>query len=397
MFLSTFVAVIATAIPSASAADPPPRWCSAVAPPCVESAARDGVAFGPSDTTYGVTWPWYNDPGSASTPDDRFYQVIKNTGAGWSYDLGSSELGHVFTITFDLGSLVPRVVWGWADPADSAVVRSQSVDGHWHLTLRLMPVRRLSSCIDLVTLTCPYTAAPGDEIQAQVYGDVNDASWWGTDETQRDQLMGLDSFTNVDYTYEQPDISVDASGTATMTIPMANAHEDAAHNTFYGFQKIRLPNRLLREVYGIPAPETMTPDSLASAVSGGVGTIHTYQEAGADAMHVDVSGVTFSLHRLKVRRGTITPTRPTHVVGKRTTDRRARIAFAGSTPRGARVTGYVAHCTAPHSAATASSSRSPVIVTGLAPGTAYTCYVRATSKAGPSRASVGVHVAGRPG
>jgi hypothetical protein len=153
----------------------------------------------------------------------------------------------------------------------------------------------------------------------------------------------------------------------------------------------------LREVYGIPAPETMTPDSLASSVSGGVGTIHTYQEAGDDAMHVDVSNVSFSLHRLKVRRGTITPTRPSHIVGKRTTQHRARIGFLGSTPRGARVSGYRVRCIATGSRVAASGRRSPVVVSGLTPGRAYTCRVQATSKAGPSRWSAAVQVRGRAG
>ncbi|MDT4915882.1 MAG: hypothetical protein QOH89_582, partial [Pseudonocardiales bacterium] len=316
---------------------------------------------------------------------------IKDNGLGFGYDLGTAEIGHVFTITLNLGSMVPRAVWGWADPAANAVTRSPVGGGNWNLTLNLKPVHRLSSCLlpppDFI-LTCPHTAAPDNEVHAQIYGDVNDASWWGDTADMHDQLMGLNSFTNVDYTYEQPDITIDpVTGAATMTIPMANAHEDAAHNTFLGFQKIRLPNRMLRDVYGIPAPETMTPDSLASSVSGGVGTVHTYQEAGDDAMHVDVSDVTFSLHRLKVKRGTIVPTRPTNVRARRTADHRARIAFTGSSPRGARVSGYEVHCTTSGGGvgvATTTPS-TVVVVPGLTKGAPYTCQVRARSKAGPSR------------
>jgi Fibronectin type III domain len=396
--ITGFIAVAAVTSPAALAGpDPTVRWCSVVSAPCVVSAAHDGTPFTSSDTTYRVNWPWYGQVGGVDTPDDHFFQVMKDSGTGFGIDLGSDEIGHVFTITLDFGSMVPRVVWGWADPASNPVVRAQQLDGSWQVTLRLMPVRRLQSCIDLGTLTCPFTAAPDDEIQAQLYGDVNDASWWGTTEADRDQLMGLNSFTNVDVTDEQPDIQIDpTTGTASMTIRMANAHEDAGHNAFLGFQKIRLPNRMLRDVYGIPAPETMTPDSLASAVSGGVGTIHTYQEAGDDAMHVDVSNVTFSIHRLKVRRGTITPTRPKNVTGTRTGEHRARLAFDASSPRGARVTGYAVHCATSGSTADASGKSSPIVVTGLKKGTAYTCYVRAKSKAGSSRRSAGAQIARRP-
>jgi hypothetical protein len=389
---------VVTAAPSAAGSVAVQRWCATSAPPCVVSATRDGNLIGPAgDTTYAVTWPWWGDPGGASTPDDRFWQVVKNGG----YDLGSSELGHVFAINFDLGSLNPRTVWGWANPVGSGVQRSfDAGTGHWMLTLTLRPVRRISACnASTLPPVCPIEATAGQEVHAQLYGDVSNGSWWSDTEADRDQVNGLNSFTNVDYTYQQPDISIDGTtGAATMTIPMANAHAFAGGEVFQGFQKVRLPNRMLRELYGIPNPETMTPDSLASSVTGGVGTIHTYQEAGDDAMHVDVTDVTFSLRRLKVRTGSIVPTRPGNVQAHRLAVHRGRLSFTAAQPRGAKVTGYEARCVAAdnRSGGGAAAMSGPLVLTGLQAGMRYFCQVRALSKAGPSRWSPEVTMPARP-
>jgi hypothetical protein len=390
---------VAAAAPSAAGSVVVQRWCASTAPPCVVSASRDGTLIGPDgDTTYTVTWPWWGDTGGASTPDDRFWQVVKNGG----YDLGSGELGHVFEIDFDLGGLDPRAVWGWANPVGSGVQRHfDAGTGHWMLTLTLQPVRRISACnASTSPPVCPTEASAEQEVHAQLYGDISNGAWWSDTEAVRDQVNGLNSFTNVDYTYEQPDIAIDSTtGAATMTIPMANAHAFAGGEVFQGFQKVRLPNRMLREVYGIPNPETMTPDSLASTVTGGAGTIHTYQEAGDDAMHVDVLDVTFSLRRLKVRTGTIVPTRPGNVQVRRTATHRGRISFTAATPRGAKVTGYEARCVAAdnHSGAGAAAfSAQPLVLTRLQAGMRYFCQVRANSKAGPGRWSATVTMPARP-
>ena len=392
------VAILAAALtpgvaPPAQATDPVSRWCSgAVSAPCVERAFRDGVEFFAGDPAYDVTWPWWGT--SSSTSHERFFQVQKNTGLGWSYDLGASELGHRFTVTFNLGAMNPRVVWGWADPG--SVTRSRDTAGNHLLTVSLEPVRRVQCPAGV----CSDPPTTDNVIEAQLYGWISDASFWGTTESERDQLAGLWSFTNTDYTTVQPDIEVTSTGTATMTIRMDNVHAYPDGTLFRGFQKLRLPNRMLREVYGIPDPATMTPGSLTSTVSGGVGAISTWQEGGGGAMRVDVTDVTFSQRRLVVRRGTIVPTRPTDVRAIRTTLHRGRVAFDESRPRGARVTGYRVRCVTLNRdavvIATKTRPSSPVVVTGLAARRAYDCRVRALSKAGPGPWSRVTRMRARP-
>lgn len=388
-------AVPAASVPAAQAApgDPESRWCSAVAPPCVEHAYRDGVEFFSGDPTYDVTFPWWGT--ASSTPHERFFQVQKSTGSGWSYDLGAAERGHRFKIVWNLGGMEPRVVWGWANSL--GVARAIPVTGPNRLTVVLEPVRRVQCPAGV----CSDPPAADNVIEAQIYGWISDASFWGSTEAEHDQLTGLNSFTNTDYTTVQPDIVVDpVTGSATMTIRMNNVHAYPDGTIFRGFQKLRLPNRMLREVYGIPDPATMTPGSLSSSVSGGVGTISTWQEAGDDAMHVDVSGVTFSARRLTVRRGTIVPTRPTNVRAVRVTAHRGRLAFTLSRPRGARVTGYRARCVIVGGSsvvlAEKSEPTSPVVVRGLRARTAYDCRVRATSRAGLGPWSAVVRMRARP-
>jgi hypothetical protein len=115
---------------------------------------------------------------------------------------------------------------------------------------------------------------------------------------------------------------------------MRNAHEYADGTDFLGRGTMRIPNRMLRNVYGIPDPDTMTPGSITGTITGGSGSVSTSQEFGADAMHVDFTGVTFSRHPLRVKAGVIISTRPTSLHAVRTRPHAGRVSFDWSHPRG---------------------------------------------------------------
>jgi hypothetical protein len=122
--------------------------------------------------------------------------------------------------------------------------------------------------------------------------------------------------------------------------------------------------------------------------------VNIWQESGDDAMRVVIDGVPFSYRTFTVRRGTITPTRPSNVHAKRTAAYRGRVGFDLSTPRRARITGYQARCAAVSGTHVvwATASGSPIVVTGLHQGRAYSCAVRAQSRAGASRWSSAVRM-----
>ena len=369
-------------------------WCSDGAPtPCVESMAVDGTPVDHATSPWSVSF--FTVTGGPSGEID--YNVTKNG----SYQLDPSDVSRRVAVTFDMGTLKPRVIWGWAH--DGATARTTDPGGStYHVTVVANPVERLRACrYD----TCPYTGQPGDT-EYMLQGLISDASWWGSTSADHDQLSGFDYFTNVDIVSMPPDISTDSSGAMTMSVLMKNAHDRADHTTYFGEGQMRIPNPMLRDVYGIPDPGTMTSSSLSGVLTGG-STGDITITPGTASMLVDISHVTFPLvtpktavartraRALKVRAGTIVPTRPSHVSGRRTAVHRARLSFEASHPRGARPTGYEVRCSArgARDVILTRDHSSPVVVTGLRPGIGYDCRVRARSKAGPGPWSASVRVA----
>ena len=375
--------------PQADAAGPSP-WCVSGRPaPCLERLWRDGVELTSSDPTYSFLF--LEDEGWTPPEGGFWWEFTKNGG----YDMGSAESGHTFRALVNTGGVEPRTTFGFAEGVEVAFLPNTG-DGH-RVDLTVEPVSMIFSCrVDsLGTTTCPHTGLPGDTIEAMAYGTVDNASWWG-EPAIRDQVKGLELFTNVHVVSTPPEFSVASDGTTAMTVLLQNSHEYSDGTLFQGFADYRVPHRLLREAFGIPDPGTMTGSSLVTTVSGTTAPAAFGQDG--DAVTVGIDPITFSKRRVRVETGTITPTRPTAVHATRVSEGAARVAFDASAPRGARVRGYTAQCQRPGGAdrETDSAAASPVRVAGLEAGRAYECRVRARSAAGPSTWSPWVAVPRRP-
>lgn len=373
-------------VPPTPAVAADPQYCDeGRTPPCIVSVTRDGAPIVRSD------YPILVD--TFTPPDDQHETGFTMNKSSVGYGLGPAELGHVFSVTMNTGSIVPRIVDGWASKGSAS--RFKNPDGTWGVTVTLEPADMLVAC----SPTCPYTA-PADKHIQYIRMGVSDAAWYSPVESERDDLWGLESYSNINLFWYPPQISLSPAGVVAMTFEMESSHQwvDGSGTThlFQGQAHMRLPNRVLRRLYGIPNPETMTSGSFTSTSTSG--SVASYQEAGDDAWRVDLTGVSFSQRYLTMRRGTIVPTRPTLVRTTRVTPLRGRVAFRASRPRGARVTGYVARCVVVGGLHTvrASAAGSPVVVRGLKPGRAYVCKVRATSRAGAGPWSLGVRMRARP-
>lgn len=165
---------------------------------------------------------------------------------------------------------------------------------------------------------------------------------------------------------------------------------------FHGFEHIRIPNAFLRVVYGIDYPSTLTTVGLVPTGAGPDAVVSVHQEAGDDAMLVDITNMTFSAHLVKVKRGTITPTRAQNIHAVRTTIHGGKLKFGPAEPRGSHITGYRGRCISGSSVVTAKAASSPIVVTGLLRDRAYTCQVQALSKVGPGRWSGNVTMPRHP-
>jgi hypothetical protein len=360
------------------------QWCSDGRPaPCIVSAFRESVNLHGSGT-YSVFVDTYSDP----------VEKLHNTGFT-VFGATAADVTADFTVTLNTGSIKPRIVS--AKGLHGSTVRWQdSGSGDWMLKVTARPAEMLETCSNPAPPYCPVTA-PDGSVQYELNPHVDDATWYSADPAEADKLNGLDQFSNINLLWYPPTITTTTTG-VTMDIAMENSHFYPDGTTvFHGQAQIRLPNHILRELYGIPNPETMVDGSFSSTTTSG--TVDSHQETGDDAWRIDLSGVTFSKQHLKLKRGVITPTRPTITKTTRVSATSAKVAYTLSKARGAKPTGYDVRCVsaggdvATHTKFTPTS---PISVGGLRRGTAYTCKVRARSKAGPSSWSLGVKVAARP-
>jgi hypothetical protein len=375
-------------------------WCSDGAPaPCVLSASVD-TGGGPATPVASgdPNWNVQTSLTTASGSHDVLWNVTNQHGPD-SYELGVASTDDVWVLTLDLGPIVPRVVSMTGD--NMTVTRQPQGGGDFHVTITATPVRVTSGATNGTNDDCdqsswPWTCKGTAVTQRHGYlgGQVTDYNSW-TDTAQRDSFYGMDFSTNIEATEIPPQITGDPSaGTAQLLINLANPHFWPDGSTvFHGFAHMRIPNRFLRVVYGIDDPASMTGSGLTATVTkpdgtiSATGTTTVSQDAAADAMLVDATGITFSAKRLHIRRGVITPTRPTKLVAHRGTQTRGRIGFAKSRSRGSKVTGYYARCISldKKSVRTGSALASPIVIRHLVPGKRYDCQVRAKSRAGHSR------------
>jgi|SRR5689334_9728456 len=371
----------------------PIKYCSVSAPPCIEKFSVDGTDIPSGSTAYQVVW---NEVQPSSGYYSWFFE--KWIPDAWRVDMGTGEETKVFKVTFNFGTFNPVTYSGQGAPAgDNPVFRSLS-GGDYHLTISANPIYRLTGCnMNVDPETCPTTAGIDDDTPGYLDGVVNDARWFGETTSEHQQIAGMWEFTNVQVTRGAPFITTDPiTGTSALNFFLQNTHENSAHVVFHGAQHLRLPNAMLRDVYGIPDPDTMTSSSLATTITGGVGTITIHPEAGHDAMLIDVTDVTFSARTVKVKLGTIVPTAPSHLKTWRISSTSGRIYFVKAYPRGARVTGYSGRCANGSTIKTATGTSAGVTFTNLGAGKPYACRVRAKSKAGYGPWSAVIRFASAP-
>jgi len=359
------------------------RWCDGGNPaPCLVSAKRNGVALTSADTDFEV-----QSTGQLSVDGVAYFGFLIAQAPGGSTPLSVSD---TWRLTFDTGTLQPAYTEGFAGVPD--VDRIADGDGTYHVTYTAKPILYTTGCDENASwpLPCSETAT-SQEVKLQV--EVQDRS--GTEFANFDRSQSPQSVNGIF-------LETATDGSRYLSSEMVNSHFLTDGSTvFHGEVRFRIPYAMLRDSFGVPDPSTMVASSLSGTVNGSatLGTWSVAHDPKGGGMFVDVSNLTFSVKRLKVRRGTITPTRPTITRTTRVSATSGRIAYSLSKPRGAKVTGYDARCVSAGGhvvTRTKTTPTSPISVGGLRRGTSYTCKVRARSKVGPSTWSLGVRLAARP-
>lgn len=376
-------AAVAGATPQAASAEE--RWCAApTAPPCVESATLNGAPVTASDLTWAIDVSDHSDVES-----DRFTFGVESRVNDDFLELGAASLDDVWVINFDTGAIVPRVATGRASGSPTTLfTRTDDGDSTYHAAFTGTPVITTQECDQSVLpWTCDEPAS--DERIGYLDGSVTDYGEW-IDVSQRQSMYGINYFTNVSAISSPPDILPDPNSDGNLvSLQMANSHFRVDGVTvFQGYAKVRLPNTFLDEVFDIDDPTSLSTDGLTASVGSGTGTASVTQEPGAQAMLVDVSGLTFSQRRVKIATGDIRPTRPGDVTAARLTEKKGTLDFTESEARGSEIQRYRADCEGPRAEeARGLAESSPITVRPLKPGKRYECKVRAIAIAGKGPAA----------
>lgn len=388
--LSLLVAplVVASSTQPAKAADP--QYCDeGKVAPCIVTAKRDGVDVVRS--VYQVSVDTY------TPPDDLHETGFTITKAGVSpYGLGADELTHSFEVTMNTGTIVPRVVDGLG--IDGSTQR-WFADGHWNVRITVKPADMLAGCyfdVGVGDTVCP-TTATSENVRQYINMRVSDATWYSTIESEKDTLYGLESYSNIELFWYPPNITVSPAGVVQMDFLMQNSHEYADGTDFIGSAKMRIPNRTMRGLYGIPNPDTMVDGSFTSTTTSG--SVSSEQDLADSSWRINLTGATFSEQHLRLKRGVIVPTRPTNLVATRIDAHTGKVAFTKATARGALPTGYKIRCVSGGGHVvtnTKTTPTSPIRIGGLRRGVGYDCRVRATSKAGLGTWSIVERMPARP-
>jgi hypothetical protein len=343
----------------------PGSWCGNQAPPCVVAASRNGVAITQNDPTYVVSAFGSPQSGDFLTQWGIGDALIKGT-----YEtLAPGDVGVPFSITVNVGKHPPRVV---AEYAGGVGVKYafNAIPGTWQVTVSGTAVEQgVNNDCNAITWTCPF-----NETQTIVafQGEIHDWQQW-PNPAQWNDFAGLDQWTNVELTEIPPEIS----GTPfTITEQLGNSHE-LNGTVFDGFWYATLPNAFLVDM-GINDPSTLTSAGISASVGTGTVTV----TPGPTSTEIAITGITFSARKVRIKRGSITPTAPTLVSTRRATVTVGYLVFRAARPRGSFIRSYQGRCMAPHRLTRYGTGRgSPVRMT-LTKGVRYTCQVRARASVG---------------
>jgi hypothetical protein len=384
-------------------------WCSQPGHlvPCVLSATRD-AGSGPVSVEYGdPTWDVYTAASSSEGGTYVDWSVYNVANIDDSFDLGDAAVSDTWTIALDLGNRIPRRAFARGD--GMTFTRQQQPDGTWHVTIAGHPARMTSSDphsatdADCRTDTWPWSCRAKAFTERVFFsGGFGDQGQWYP-VSQRASFFGMNTFSNIEVVDDPQAKRNQLTDQLELVVYLANPHYLSDGVTLAkGFLHMQLPRGFLKTMFGIDDPATVTTSGVKVTYVAANGTVST---SGTMSIRIDpktrdvlidATGITFSAKAMHVKRGVIVPTRPGHLYGKRTGVHRARLYFTKSRARGARLTGYTARCSAYRSVVTVNGAASPILVTGLRAGVAYTCKVRARSTAGPSAWSLSAKVPRRP-
>jgi hypothetical protein len=380
ILLAAFVCAFAAAAPASAHSGFTLEKCDlgppvVVGPPCVVSVKKNGAAIpynaAPGGSNDLVVAMHYHVPGD---PAIRFNFSI--SAPDRSFTLNTTKR---YEVALNLGAVYPGETF--ARGHDVRVDRTV-VNGHNIVTFTQNPVRMADDSCSGAGV-CSMTATR--TLSGALDGWVDNLTYI-SDAADRAAMRGFDLASNADWVSSPLELD---DSTNSIFLRVANAHfEHDGSTPFIGSAEFRLPFPMLRRLYEVDDPASLTPAAFSVTGAGSAATTDIDVDGTGHTVHVQLEGLTFSRRRLQIH-GDTRPSRTQDVVAGRRTSTRGRISFSAATSRGSMIRGYKATCR--YSSPTLRHHSwiigpgSPLIVRHLRPGLRYTCSVRAISRAGLGR------------
>ena len=375
VWLMTFalgLAAVVLAAPAAADTTMPLVLCSTPSPPpCVVSVTRNSVPI-PYNQTTGIGQDVisaikYHISGDAT---QRFNFNIQAPDGSWT--LNTSD---AYALTLDLGTADPGETFERGH--DVTITRDLSDPNHQLVTFTQNPVRVADQACDSMGV-CGSVA--GRTLPGYADGWIDDLAYID-DPLDRASMRGYDFATNADWSSSPPTLNYD---THTFVLDIGNAHfEHNGTTPFVGSAEFRFPFAMLSRLYEVDDPATLTPSAFTVTGAGSAASTTVSVDSAGHVVHVDISGMTFSKHRLKIV-GNMRPGGVRNLKAIRVSGTAGKLKFDPAKAHGSKVRGYGATCR-PEAGlvTTGKADASPLKVTGLAPGVKYRCSVFAKSRFGP--------------
>jgi Fibronectin type III domain len=378
LLLSIGAALAAPAPASADSLTPLPECGTgipAAGPPCVEGVKRNGTTI-PYDAPFegGEDLVTAEELHITGDPTRRFQFLI--TSEDGQFTLAPADL---YELTLNLGPGFTGETF--ARGHNVVVMRSTDVGGNALFTFEQNPVRASDdSCtgagVCLMTATRTSTG--------YLDGHVDDLAYL-TDPDDAVSMRGFDLASNIDWISSPLELDY---VTNSIFVRVANAHFEVDGSTvFQGFVEFKLPFSMLRRLYDVDDPASLTASAFSVSGAGAAATTDVTVDGTGHNVHVQLEGLTFSKRKLHLN-GNTTPGAPRELRAVRKSASAGVLKFKPALPRGSRVRGYEARCVSGGGhVRTGASLDSPLRVTGLFAGVSYSCKVRAKSKAGLGKAA----------
>jgi hypothetical protein len=219
-------------------------------------------------------------------------------GPAWPFTLNPADR---YSITINTKAILPGETF--ARGSDVKVDRQLDGLGHHLVTFEQNPVRVADdSCTGAGACTMTATRT----LPGYLDGHIDNLAHI-SDPDDEAAMRGFDLASNIDWVSSPLELDY---VTNSIFLRVNNAHFESDGSTvIQGLAEFKLPFPMLRRLYHVDDPASLTPAAFSVTGAGGAATTTVEVDPDGETVRVDIDGITFSKKRLRIT-GDTRPTRP---------------------------------------------------------------------------------------